>query len=217
MIQDDKTIVIFEIMGTFFFALFGYLIGSIPVAYLLVQKKYDVDLRHKGSGNIGARNAFEVTDNKRLGFTVLVLDMHKGIIPLVILSKIGYCEIIPIVAVTIILGHCYPVWLKFHGGRGLATSAAIALLISPDILVCWIILYFISGVFKKDVHIQSLIAITGCIVFELAAYGSPLFFNFRFLCIGSKLTLHYSMLAMLLIILSRHIQPVYKLLRTEKV
>ncbi len=204
-------------METFFFAVAGYLIGSIPVAYLLVRKKHGIDLRHNGSGNIGARNAFEVTDNKRLGFTVLILDMHKGIIPLVILSKIGYCEIIPFVAVTIILGHCYPIWLKFHGGRGLATAAAIALLIAPEILLCWIIVYFITGVFKKHIHIQSLVAILGCIIFELAAYGSPFFFNFRFLCIGSKLILHYSMLVMLLIILSRHIQPVYELLRTEKV
>ncbi len=203
-------------METFFFALAGYFIGSIPVAYLLVRKKHGVDLRYQGSGNIGARNAFEVTDNKRLGFTVLILDMHKGIIPLVILSKIGFCEVIPIVAVTIILGHCYPIWLKFHGGRGLATSAAIALLISPDILLCWIIVYFVSGFFKKQVHIQSLIAIISCIIFALAAYDRPLFFNFRFLCIGSKLTLHYSVLAMLVIILSRHIQPVYELLREKR-
>lgn len=204
-------------MEIFLFAVAGYLIGSIPVAYLLVRKKHGVDLRRKGSGNIGARNAFEVTANKRLGFTVLILDMHKGVIPLVILSKIGYCEIIPVVAVTIILGHCYPVWLKFHGGRGLATGAAIALLISPDILVCWISIYFLTSFIKKQVHTQSLIAILGCIVFELAAFGSPLFFNFRFLCIGSKLMLHYSMLVMLLIILSRHIQPVYELVRTKKV
>src|SRR5438876_842163 len=115
-------------METFLFAFAGYLIGSIPVAFLITRKRHDIDLRHEGSGNIGARNAFEVTGNKRTGFAVLIIDMHKGIIPLVILSKLQYCDVIPIVAVTIILGHCYPLWLKFHGGRGLATAAAIAIL-----------------------------------------------------------------------------------------
>src|SRR5438046_2843322 len=106
-------------METFLFALAGYFIGSIPVAYLLAKKRHDIDLRREGSGNIGARNVFEVTGNKRIGFAVLLLDMLKGIIPLLILNELDYCSMIPIAAVTIILGHCYPLWLKFHGGRGL--------------------------------------------------------------------------------------------------
>ena len=203
-------------METFLFALFGYLIGSIPVAYLLVRKKHGADLRQSGSRNIGARNAFEVTGNKRLGFTVLSLDMLKGIIPLIILDNLGYCEMISIIAVTIILGHCYPLWLKFHGGRGLATGAAIALLTAPQILLCWLIIYFLSGVLKKQVHLQALSATLGCIIFELAVYGSQIFSNFRFLCIGSELILHYCLLAILLIITSRHIQPVYELVQKKK-
>ena len=202
-------------METLLFALIGYLIGSIPVAYLLARKKHGVDLRREGSRNIGARNAFEVTGNKRLGYTVLVLDIFKGIIPLVVLNTLGYCDVIPIAAVTIILGHCYPVWLKFHGGRGLATGAAITLLISPYILLCWIIVYFISGLIKKQVHLQAFFATLGCIIFELAFYERLLFLKFRFLCIGSELTLHYSILAILVIILSRHIQPVNELLRKK--
>jgi glycerol-3-phosphate acyltransferase PlsY len=202
-------------METFVFAVGGYFIGSVPVAYLLARKRHGVDLRREGSGNIGARNAFEVTANKRLGFAVLILDMLKGIIPLVILEKLGYCEITPIVAVTIILGHCYPIWLKFHGGRGLATGAAISLLLSPDILLCWIIVYILSGLFKRQVHIQSFVAILGCIIFELVAYHSLWFFHSRFFCTGNKLELHYSILAILAIILSRHIQPVYELFQKK--
>jgi glycerol-3-phosphate acyltransferase PlsY len=197
-------------METFLFALAGYLIGSIPVAYLLTRKQFNIDLRNEGSRNIGARNAFEVTGNKRLGFAVLLLDMHKGIIPLVILSKLGYCEMIPVVAITIILGHCYPVWLKFHGGRGLATSAAIALLISPIIFLCWIIVYFLSGLFKKQIHLQSVTSILGCIIFEFASYSSPLFSHNRFICIESTQNFHFSILIILVIILSRHIHPVYE-------
>jgi len=200
-------------METFILALAGYFIGSIPVAYLLTKKRHGIDLRKKGSGNIGARNAYEVTGNKRTGFAVLLLDMHKGIIPLVILSKLGLCEAIPFVAVTIIFGHCYPVWLKFHGGRGLATGAAIALLMSPAILLCWIVIYLLSGFIKKQVHIQSVIATIGCIVFALFAYGSPYLFYAKYVCVTDDRSLLYPLLAMLLIILSSHIQPVYQLFK----
>lgn len=203
-------------METFFFGFAGYLIGSIPVAFLLARKKHGVDLRQEGSRNIGARNAFEATGNKRLGFVVLILDMLKGIVPLIILDKLGYCGMIPVVAVTMVLGHCYPVWLKFHGGRGLATGAAIALMMVPDILLCWIIIYLVAGLIKKQVHIQALIATAGCIFFELIAYKNPLFFNVSFVCMRDKEAIQYSMLSILFIILSRHIQPVYTLLRSER-
>src|SRR5436305_14159956 len=118
-------------METFLFAVAGYLIGSIPVAYLFGKRRHGLDLRQHGSRNIGVRNIYDVTGNKRAAFAVLVLDMHKGIIPLVIMSKTGYCEPISITAAAIVLGHCYPLWLKFQGGRGLATAAAISLLLSP--------------------------------------------------------------------------------------
>jgi acyl-phosphate glycerol 3-phosphate acyltransferase len=202
-------------METVLFAIAGYLIGSIPVAYLLARKRHGIDLRREGSGNIGARNAFDVTGNKRLGFAVLVLDMHKGIIPLVILDSFGYSSMIPIVAVTIVLGHCYPLWLKFHGGRGLATGGTIMLLIAPKILLCWVILYYISSLIKKQVHVQAFIAITGCIVFEFIAQQYSLFSDFRIIDVADKLAVHYSVLAILMISLSRHIQPVRELFQTK--
>lgn len=202
-------------METFLFAASGYLIGSIPVAYLLVRKKHGQDLRTEGSKNIGSRNAYEVTGNKQTGYAVLILDMLKGALPLLIANISEYSVIIPLIAVTIVLGHCYPVWLKFHGGRGLATAAAISLLISPDILLCWLILYLLCGFIKNQVHIQAFVAIIGCILFELLFYNSPLFFNMHFVNIGSKELLHYSILAILLIILTRHIQPISDLLKKK--
>jgi glycerol-3-phosphate acyltransferase PlsY len=200
-------------METFLFAFAGYLIGSIPVAYLIAHKRHGIDLRREGSRNIGARNAFEVTGNKRTGFAVLILDMHKGIIPLVILSKLHYCDMISMVAITIVLGHCYPIWLKFHGGRGLATSGAIALLLFPVILLVWIILYFLAGIFRAQVHIQAFIATSGCIIFELF-YNTDLLYGGRVLCAESHF--HVTVLMILLIILSRHIQPLLALLQKTK-
>jgi len=200
-------------MESLLFATAGYLIGSIPSAFLFVQKEYGVDLRRKGSGNIGARNAYEVTRNKRLGFTVLILDMLKGAVPLLVLSRAGYCEVTAVVAVSIVFGHCYPVWLNFHGGRGGAAGAAIALLSSPDTLVCWIVLYLAAGFVKKQIHIQSAVALSGCIIFVLAANNNPLFFNFRFICPGNKHAFYLSTLIILFLILLRLIQPIYALFR----
>ena len=196
-------------METLLFALGGYLIGSIPIGFLLARSRHGIDLRREGSGNIGARNAFEVTGNKRIGFAVLSLDILKGIIPLLIVQSLGYCEMIPAVAVTIVLGHCYPVWLKFHGGRGLATGAAISLMIAPSILLCWIIVYYLSGSIKKQVHLQSFAATVGCIVFVFIAHTNPWFYEFRFICPGDKDIFYYPTIVILFIILSRHIQPLY--------
>ncbi|MFI5264671.1 MAG: glycerol-3-phosphate acyltransferase [Candidatus Kapaibacterium sp.] len=203
-------------METFLFALGGYLVGSIPVAYLLTRKRNGIDLRKEGSGNIGARNAYEVTGNKRLGVVVLLLDMHKGIIPLVILSKIGFCGMIPYVAVTIVLGHCYPIWLKFHGGRGLATGAAIAILVSPVTFICWILVYFLSGLLKKQVQLQSLLATITSILFVLVTNNSPSVYTRRFICLEDEYVFQFSAIAILCIILSRHVQPVYELFRRAK-
>jgi acyl-phosphate glycerol 3-phosphate acyltransferase len=202
-------------METFLLAAAGYFIGSIPVAYLLAKKRHGIDLRTSGSRNIGARNAYEATGNKRIGFAVLVLDMHKGIIPLVILDKFGFCDAIPIVAITIIFGHCYPIWLKFHGGRGLATAAAIAILISPVLLLLWIVLYLFMGILKSQVHFQAFFATAGCLFFELVAQGNSFVGRGGILCSDDHL--HISIIIILLIILSRHIEPVYALLKKTSV
>jgi glycerol-3-phosphate acyltransferase PlsY len=202
-------------METFLYGLAGYLIGSIPVAYILAKKKQGIDLRNFGSGNIGARNAYEVTGNKRIGFSVLVLDMHKAIIPLVILDKMGKSEMIPVAAVTIILGHCYPVWLKFRGGRGLATAAAIALLLSPVILLLWLILYFLTGVIKSKVHIQAFVATLGVLVIELFGGVSTSFRNGALLWLPDA-HIQEALICVLIIILSRHILPVYSVFFSKR-
>ncbi|MEP7235535.1 MAG: glycerol-3-phosphate 1-O-acyltransferase PlsY [Ignavibacteriota bacterium] len=199
-------------METFLFAIIGYLLGSIPFAYLIVRTYHRVDLRSEGSKNIGARNAFEVTANKKLGFSVLILDLLKGIIPLILLSELGFCAETPLVAAMIVLGHCFPVWLRFHGGRGLATGAGIALLISPDSLLCWLLIYFLMGIVRKQVHIQSLVATLATLIFAVTAYSSPLFFKFRFICQGDKYLFQVSIIAILCIILVKHIEPVYRLI-----
>ena len=102
-----------------------YLIGSIPFAYILPKILGLGDIRNIGSGNIGATNVLR-TGNKKIALVVLILDFLKGFIPLIILknylvSDENGADIYYIISLLAIIGHIFPIWLKFKGGKGVAT------------------------------------------------------------------------------------------------
>jgi glycerol-3-phosphate acyltransferase PlsY len=97
--------------------------GSIPFGFILTKIFLKKDIREIGSGNIGATNALR-TGNKLVGYTTLILDIAKAIIP-VIFVKINYPDLIYISSLCAFLGHVFPIWLKFKGGKGVATYVGI--------------------------------------------------------------------------------------------
>ena len=101
----------------------SYLMGSIPFGFILTKIFLKKDIRDIGSGNIGATNALR-TANKLIGYSTLILDVAKAIIP-VIFVKINYPDLIYIASLCAFLGHVFPVWLKFKGGKGVATYVGI--------------------------------------------------------------------------------------------
>ena len=101
----------------------SYLMGSIPFGFILTKIFLNKDIRDIGSGNIGATNALR-TGNKLIGYSTLILDVAKAIIP-VIFVKINYPDLIYIASLCAFLGHVFPVWLKFKGGKGVATYVGI--------------------------------------------------------------------------------------------
>ena len=101
----------------------SYLIGSIPFGLILTKIFLNKDIREIGSGNIGATNALR-TGNKLIGYSTLVFDIAKAIIP-VIYVKINYPDLIYIASLCAFLGHVFPIWLKFKGGKGVATYVGI--------------------------------------------------------------------------------------------
>ena len=101
----------------------SYLMGSIPFGLILTKVFLNKDIRDIGSGNIGATNALR-TGNKLIGYSTLILDVAKAIIP-VIFVKINYPDLIYIASLCAFLGHVFPVWLKFKGGKGVATYVGI--------------------------------------------------------------------------------------------
>ena len=101
----------------------SYLMGSIPFGLILTKLFLNKDIRKIGSGNIGATNALR-TGNKFIGYSTLILDIVKAIIP-VIYVKINYPDLIYIASLCAFLGHVFPIWFKFKGGKGVATYVGI--------------------------------------------------------------------------------------------
>ena len=132
-------------MEIFFVALFSYLSGSIPFGLLLTKIIGKVDLRKIGSGNIGATNVLR-TGNKYLASATLLLDVLKGYFPVIIIAKY-YPDLIQLSCVLVFLGHIFPLWLKFKGGKGVATYLgalfALSLQLSILFIFTWLIVFLI--------------------------------------------------------------------------
>tara|TARA_B100000965_G_scaffold175113_1_gene146084 strand:+ start:927 stop:1505 length:579 start_codon:yes stop_codon:yes gene_type:complete len=123
----------------------SYLVGSIPFGYILTKFFLKKDIREIGSGNIGATNALR-TGNKTVGFGTLALDISKAILPLVFIN-INYSEYIFVSSLCIFIGHVFPAWLKFKGGKGVATYLGILFCIDISFgfifSIAWLIVFFI--------------------------------------------------------------------------
>ena len=124
----------------------SYLMGSIPFGFILTKIFLKKDIREIGSGNIGATNALR-TGNKLIGYSTLLLDVVKAIIP-VLYVKINHPELIYIASLCAFLGHVFPVWLKFKGGKGVATYVGILftinILLGFIFCVSWLLIFLIS-------------------------------------------------------------------------
>jgi glycerol-3-phosphate acyltransferase PlsY len=111
-------------MEWLFAAIAGYLLGSIPFGLLLTRAAGLGDVREIGSGNIGATNVLR-TGNKPVAAATLALDLAKGL-GAVLLAKALWPGAEGAAAIAVVLGHCFPVWLKFKGGKGVATNAGVS-------------------------------------------------------------------------------------------
>ena len=105
-------------------ALLAYLIGSIPFGLLLAKAAGKGDIRKIGSGNIGATNVLR-TGSKALAAAVLLLDLAKGFLAVSAAWRL-FPEAVAVAALAAVIGHCFPVWLKFKGGKGVATNAGVS-------------------------------------------------------------------------------------------
>ena len=133
----------------------SYLLGSIPFGFLLAKFFLNKDIRSIGSGNIGATNVLR-SGNKFVGYTTLFLDILKAILP-VIYVKFNYPDFIYISSLSVFLGHVFPVWLKFKGGKGVATYVGILFSINLIYGLVFGIIWVISFLFSKYSSLSSLV------------------------------------------------------------
>lgn len=146
----------------YFLTIIGaYVVGSIPTGYLIVKRTNKVDIRQAGSGNVGGFNAAQVTQSKYVGILVGVLDGLKGLMVVLVTAWIKPNEfLVPaITLLSAIAGHNYPIWLKFKGGRGLATAAGGMFFLGFTYTIVWCSIWMIGKFSKRDILTSNLIAI----------------------------------------------------------
>jgi acyl phosphate:glycerol-3-phosphate acyltransferase len=137
----------------------AYLLGSIPVGWIVARIFFKTDIRKTGSGNIGATNALRQFGTT-VGVLVLLLDMAKGIAA-VLLAKGIYEMGHPLIAVCgllAILGHVFPVWLKFKGGKGVATAAGVFIALTPWSIPIVLMIFIIIVAITRYVSLGSIVA-----------------------------------------------------------
>jgi glycerol-3-phosphate acyltransferase PlsY len=200
-------------MNYFISAIIGYLIGSFPSAYVFLKKGKGIDITKSGSGNVGALNSFEVTRSKIIGISVLIVDALKGILAVLFTKNFIQSEFIyPMLALIFaVMSHCYNPWIKFKGGRGLATAAGGALIISPFILALWAILWFLFFMLKRDVHFGNIFATLFSVVILWLTSGIAI--KYTFPKAKNELELAITGTAILLIVFSKHINPLIEIIR----
>ncbi len=136
-------------------SILSYFMGSIPFGFILTKIFLKKDIRDIGSGNIGATNALR-TGNKFLGYGTLFLDVIKAVIP-VIYVKINYTDYIFVASLCAFLGHVFPLWLKFKGGKGVATYVGILLSINLTIGVIFIGVWVFTFLISKYSSLSSIL------------------------------------------------------------
>jgi acyl phosphate:glycerol-3-phosphate acyltransferase len=138
-------------------AVLGYLLGSLPTAYLLVRWKTRADIRESGSGNVGTLNSYQVSRSYWLGLAVLLVDLAKGALAVFISQKIFGNGFDPAstAGIAAVIGHNYPLWLGFRGGRGLAPAAGALLVLGWPVVAVWLLLWGGIYLLLREVNVAN--------------------------------------------------------------
>ena len=170
-------------MDIFLIGIISYLMGSIPFGFILTKIFLKKDIREIGSGNIGATNALR-TGNKIVGYSTLILDILKAVTP-VVYVKIFYQDFLYIASLCAFLGHVFPIWLKFKGGKGVATYVGILFAINIYFGIIFTIFWFITFFISKYSSLSSLVGAASIPIYLLilTQFDQGIFFTIMFVLI----------------------------------
>ncbi len=180
--------------------LVGYLFGSIPFGFILTKMAGGRDIRTIGSGNIGATNVLR-TGRKSLAAITLILDAAKGALSIFIGSLFLSDAYSGLVGVSAVIGHCYPIWLKFSGGKGVATGLAVITMLSPISGMLFIAIWISIAYLMKY---SSLAAITAFVSSSILAL------------ISESIDISIAIISITLLALFRHKENIKRLLSKEE-
>ena len=160
-----------------------YLMGSIPFGFILTKIFLNKDIREIGSGNIGATNALRA-GNKVVGFATLFFDILKAVIP-VIYIKLNFPELVYIASLSAFLGHVFPIWLKFKGGKGVATYLGILFALNINFGFIFVFTWLVIFILFRYSSLSSLIATASIPVYLviLTKFDQSIFFIIMFVLI----------------------------------
>lgn len=146
------------------FILLAYLIGSIPSALIVGKVGYNIDVREHGSGNLGATNTFRIL-GKKAGIIVLIADILKGTIATILPVLFGFDLYLLVIGLGAVIGHVYPIFARFKGGKAVATSAGIILGVNALLFAIIIASFVIVLLISKYVSLASMTAgVVGVVV-----------------------------------------------------
>tara|TARA_A100001015_G_C15021418_1_gene728170 strand:+ start:2244 stop:2825 length:582 start_codon:yes stop_codon:yes gene_type:complete len=163
--------VTFEIFLVF---IFSYISGSIPFGLIVTKLFLNKDIRKIGSKNIGATNVFR-TGNKLIAVLTLLLDIFKGVVPIIITSYY-FQNLIYLSGLMAFLGHIFPVWLKFKGGKGIATYLGILFVMSFKLGLIFCLTWIIVVLITKYSSLSSIVS--ALVIFLISVYQNNLELNF---------------------------------------
>jgi glycerol-3-phosphate acyltransferase PlsY len=196
-----------------FLYLSAYLIAGIPFGYLLAKKFAGVDIKNSGSGNIGATNVLRVVKEKdpklakKLGAITLFLDAFKGIAVLLAGIAMGASDsVLWSIAVLAVIGHCFSIFLKFEGGKGVATGFGVLAVMMPLAATIAIAVWAIAGKGLKISSLSSLIALGAFIIASYLLYPDV-----------PEIHSHSPIWIIALIIFYKHIPNIIRLFKKEEI
>lgn len=153
----------------------SYLLGAVPFSLIIGKLFYKVDIREHGSGNVGSTNTFRVL-GKKAGIAVLILDILKGFIPVLSATLMTLDVNVHVLLFGLIatLGHVFPVFLKFKGGKAVATSSGAVLAYNPIVFIILVLLFLITLKISKFVSLSSIVAAVSFLIISLILWDSLL-------------------------------------------
>ncbi len=166
-----------DIIGTtLMIAIFAYAIGSIPFGLIFTQLGGAGDIRDIGSGNIGATNVLR-TGSKKLAVLTLLFDAGKGAAAVYLASYWAGSTLASaasaIAAIMVVIGHCFPVWLKFKGGKGVATSLAVMAMIDLRLGGVFIAVWLLTAALSRYSSLSALLAVLSCAMASVILIDAP--------------------------------------------